>query len=577
MLKYTAWLKKKHNVKSREVVALDFTNKPQFLFLVLALWSLGAVPALINSSVASDALVHCLRTAGPRIVIVDEDVAGVFTAEVRQQVASGKTSIESITFDTLAEEEARSYPGHREPDEARAGAGVNGGNRDAALMFTSGTTGMPKAAHVGYFKCHAAVSFVQRWGSVHHQDIYYTVSHLAPISHCSLTRPVQCMPMYHLTPLGMAFLPSLTIGCALALGRKFSTRTFWPTVRETKATVIQYVGETCRYLLAAPIQRDPTTGADLDKAHHVRLAYGNGLRPDVWSRFRDRFGIEAIAEFYSATEAPFATWNLSRNDWSKDCVGRYGSFLRLFSGRRMRIVETDWGAQTPKRFPTPDGTHAFCRCVGPGEAGEMLAVLDPAAVETTYQGYHGNAAASAARVLRDVFAPGDAWFRTGDALRQDADGRIFFADRLGDTFRWRAENVATAEVSEVLGAHPAVAEANVYGVALPHHDGRAGCAAVTFHGQREEGWREPSTELRSELAAHARDRLPRYAVPLFVRAVREIQATGTNKQQKHVLREQGVDPRHLGQEERMYWLRDGTYVPFREKDWEELQGGRVRL
>ena len=375
----------------------------------------------------------------------------------------------------------------------------------------------------------------------------------------------------------MAFLPSLTTGCALALGRKFSTRTFWPTVRETKATVIQYVGETCRYLLAAPVQRDPTTGADLDKAHHVRLAYGNGLRPDVWSRFRDRFGIEAIAEFYSATESPFATWNLSRNDWSKDCVGRRGSFLSTFAFRRVAIVEIDWETQTPKRFPSADGQSAFCRRVRPGAAGEMLAALDPAAVETTYQGYHGDAKASAARVWRDVFAPGDAWFRTGDALRQDPEGRVYFVDRLGDTFRWRAENVATSEVSAVLGAHPAVAEANVYGVRLPHHDGRAGCAAVTFHGPTDDAGREPSAELRRALAAHAAERLPRYAVPLFVRAVREIRATGTNKQQKHVLREQGVDPQRLGPGERMYWLRDGTYVPFREKDWEELQGGMVRL
>ena len=572
VLKYAEYLQNTHGIKRREVVALDFTNKPSFLFFKLALWSLGAVPAFINTSVTGNALVHSLSTAGARLAIVDEEVAGHFTPEVVEQMAScdlqgtGKGTFKSIIFDDALEESiVRDLKGMRAPDKARSGAGINSGYRNAGLVFTSGTTGLPKAAYVGYFKCYASVSFATRWAGIRRDDVFYT-----------------CMPMYHLSASTMAFIPSLFLGYGLALGHRFSTRTFWPEVRASRATIILYVGETCRYLLSAPVQRDPDTGADLDKAHHVRLAYGNGLRPDIWQRFQDRFGIEAVAEFYSATESPFATWNLSRNAFGVGAVGRVGSLLRLQVDSKIAIVELDWATETPKRFPAADGSDrpGFCRRVAPGAVGEMLAALDPAAVATSYQGYHNNAKASGSKVLRDVFQDGDAWYRTGDTLRLDAEGRFFFHDRIGDTFRWRAENVATTEVAEALGAHPHVAEANVYGVAVPHHDGRAGCAAVMFRdggGGGDAGFREPSPEVLHSVAQHVSESLPKFAVPLFVRVVREMGTTGTNKQQKHVLRAQGVDPQRLGPEERLYWLRDGDYVPFGQREWEALQGGRVRL
>ena len=434
---------------------------------------------------------------------------------------------------------------------------------------------------VGYFKAYAAPSYVTHWMGLKSDDVFYTVhfsvSHaLTPMTVLlTLGARLQCMPLYHIAALLMGCLSTVYVGCSFALGHKFSVRSFWLEVRASDATVIQYVGETCRYLLSAPPQTDPVTGADLDKQHRVRLAHGNGLRPDIWQRFSERFAIPAIAEFFSATESPYGTWNLTRNAYGVGAVGRFGSLLRQLAKRKFAIVQVDWATETPLRVPSPDGKHAFCQLVGPNEPGEMLNQLNPDAVSISYQGYHNNRAASGSKILRDVFAPGDVWYRTGDVLRQDAEGRVFFADRIGDTFRWRAENVATTEVAEALGTFPAIDEANVYGVAIPHHDGQAGCAAVMFAGSEETA--EPSGELLRGLAAHASERLPKYAVPLFVRAVRSMGKTGTNKPQKHILRREGVDPAHLKLEERLYWLQEGTYVPFTQRDWQRLQGGLVRL
>ena len=378
------------------------------------------------------------------------------------------------------------------------------------------------------------------------------------------------MPLYHSSAALLGFCTCLIGGSTFVLGHKFSTKLFWPDVRASKATVIQYVGETCRYLLAAPPQIDPATGENLDRKHNVRIAFGNGLRPDVWNRFKDRFGIGTIAEFYAATESPSGCWNLSSNDFSAGAIGRNGLLSKLFLSPEIAIVELDWETETPRRFPQ---TQNFCRRVPRGEPGELLYLLDAKHVEKKFQGYFQNSQASADKILRDVLVKGDAWFRTGDIVRWDAEGRWYFCDRIGDTMRWKSENISTNEVSEALGSHPAVHEANVYGVALPNHDGRAGCAAVVLDGG-------PTHATLDGVAAVARQRLPKHAVPLFLRVMRETRATGNNKQQKHVLRQQGVEPERVredGAQDRVFWLRNGRYVPMGDDDWEGIKKGKVRL
>lgn len=373
------------------------------------------------------------------------------------------------------------------------------------------------------------------------------------------------MPLYHSSASILGFCTSLGTGATFSLGKKFSTKSFWQECRATNATIIQYVGETCRYLLSAPPQMDPVTGENLDRKNSVRIAFGNGLRPDIWNRFKERFGIEAIAEFYTATESASASWNYSRNDFSKGAVGRIGKFGSLLASGSTALVELDWETEMPKRDPRT----GLCRRVAQGEAGELLYQLDPADITRKFQGYLGNTGSTNSKILRDVLAQGDAWFRTGDMIVTDAEGRSFFSDRIGDTFRWKSENVSTSEVSEALGSHPGVLEANVYGVQLPHHDGRAGCVAIVLA-------EEASERTMRELAEHVSVQLPRYAVPLFLRVTKQMELTGTNKQQKHVVRSQGVDPAKVGADE-LWWLKEGTYVRFGERDWQELNGGRVKL
>jgi acyl-CoA synthetase (AMP-forming)/AMP-acid ligase II len=307
------------------------------------------------------------------------------------------------------------------------------------------------------------------------------------------------------------------------------------------------------------------TGENLDKKNSVRMAVGNGLRPEIWNRFKERFGIETISEFYAATEGASGSFNYSRNDYSRGAIGRNGFLGWLLLRQTWHIVELDWETEAPWRDPVT----GFCKKVKPGAPGEMLYKLDETDIQRTFQGYFNNKKSTEGKIMRDVFVKGDAYFRTGDVISWDSYGRSFFNDRIGDTFRWKSENVSTNEVSEALGGHPAVQEANVYGVELPHHDGRAGCVAIMLS-------EKPSDTLMASLAEHAKRTLPRYAVPLFVRLPKVIQMTGTNKQQKHVVRSQGVDPDKTGGDE-FFWLKNGKYVPFKRSDWEELRSGRVKL
>lgn len=382
------------------------------------------------------------------------------------------------------------------------------------------------------------------------------------------------MPLYHSTATLMGFGHTLQAGATVALGRKFSTSRFWPEVRKHQATIILYVGETCRYLLSAPPTLDPVTGENVDQQHRVHTAFGNGLRPDVWNRFKQRFGIGRIVEFYGATEGSFATWNVSRNDFSVGAIGRNGWLFNLLLRRSVAVVELDHETDLPRR----DGKTGFCRRVATGEPGELLFALPADDVEKRFQGYFGDKEATNKKIMRDVFAKGDAWFRTGDVVRWDGEGRVYFTDRIGDTFRWKSENVSTAEVAHVLGLHPAVREANVYGVQLPHHEGRAGCAAVVLDPAVVGQDGEPSGEALRSMAEHVQNELPKYALPLFLRVLKGdgMQTTGTNKQQKHHLRQEGVDPQKTG-DDAVFWLRKGAYVRFTGRDWAGLNGGRVKL
>ncbi|KFX90132.1 hypothetical protein O988_08329 [Pseudogymnoascus sp. VKM F-3808] len=541
-LKYGTWLKQHHGVKAKEIVAMEFGNSEKFMFMWFGLWAIGARPAFINYNLTGKALAHCVKVSTARLLVVDPQFADNITDDLKAELPGVQIEIFAPEVEAKADciEPVRCPDADRSEDKAQ---------NMALLIYTSGTTGLPKPAIVSWIKCIVSSGFPHRWMQMKHPDILYT-----------------SMPLYHSSAALLGTLNVLGSGAAVCIGRKFSTKLFWPEVRASKATIIQYVGETCRYLLAAPPQIDPATGANLDIQNNVRIAFGNGLRPDVWNAFKERFGIETIAEFYAATEGTGGSWNLSRNDFTLGAIGKVGFLNRTFLGGQSAIVAVDWEKEEPYRDPKT----GFARKVAPNEPGELLLTLDAADIEKGFQGYFNNKKATSGKILRSVLVKDDAYFRTGDVIRKDSEGRSYFVDRIGDTFRWKSENVSTNEVSEVMGYHAAVHEANVYGVELPHHDGRAGCAAVILA-------EPPSEQLMKSLAEHVKA-LPKFAVPLFLRVTDGGgPITGTNKQQKHTLRAEGVSPEKVVGSDQIYWLKNGTYTPFTKADWEELNGGRVKL
>ena len=381
-------------------------------------------------------------------------------------------------------------------------------------------------------------------------------------------RVYHCMPCYHGSG-GMTAMTNLVTGVSIALGRRFSVENFWNEVRESDSTWIVYVGETARYLLAAPPH-------PLDKQHKVRSMFGNGLRPDVWERFRERFGITKVVEFFNSTEGMFSTVNFCEGDYLKDAVGHHGLLLRLALRNASVPVEFDEETQSIVRDPVT----GFAKRKPHEEGGEIVVKVPN---EAAFQGYWNSREATSKKFERNLFEKGDLYYRTGDALRRTNDGRWFFLDRLGDTFRWKGENVSTAEVAKVVGEFPGILEANVYGVLVPGTEGRAGCAAITIAPTHIEAFDWHA------LAQHLQSKLPRYAVPIFIRVVQgdigTTMGSHNNKQIKVPFREEGIDPALKGTRvaggmgDRLLWIKSGgqTYTEFGEEEWKDLNNRRARI
>ena len=378
-----------------------------------------------------------------------------------------------------------------------------------------------------------------------------------------------CMPMYHGTG-GIHAMVNMMSGVSLAIGKGFSVRNFWRDVHDSESTFIVYVGETARYLLAAP-------PSPLDKGHKVRCMWGNGLRPDVWKRFQERFGVEEVGEFFNSSEGMLSLVVWDRGPYLAECVGHHGAIQRWMYHNTFIPVQINYETNEIVRDPKT----GWAKRNSYNEGGEIIVRV---ANEQAFPGYYNNPEATGKKFIRDVFKKGDLFYRTGDALRRTDDGRWSFMDRLGDTYRWKSENVSTAEVAQTIGKYPSIHEANVYGVQLPgrYHEGRAGCAALTIDENARESfdWKA--------LATFARERLPKYAVPVFIRVLSgEVGggASHNNKQDKVALRAEGVVPELRGtkvkggEKDVFYWIKpnEDRYVRFEEEDWTKLSTGGVRL
>ncbi|KAL2758889.1 hypothetical protein ACRALDRAFT_1075272 [Sodiomyces alcalophilus JCM 7366] len=422
-------------------------------------------------------------------------------------------------------------------------------------LSDSGTTGLPKAVPLTVARNYPSASllpktFGQRPGPDGDRTYY-------------------CIPLYHGTG-GIAAMNDLMSGISIAVVPKFSLSRFWDDCIQSRSTVFVYVGELVRYLLSAP----PSPN---DRKHQIRLIWGNGLSPELWKELQNRFGISDIGEFYASTEGVLTLLNHYRNSGvGIGAVGHHGWLLRRKFHNTYVPVHIDPDTGDVWRSPET----GFARRVPYDKGGEILVKLPS---RSAWAGYWQAEGATEKKLLKDVFEKGDLYFRTGDALRRDADGYWYFVDRLGDTYRWKGENVSTTEVAQVLGSASQIAEANVYGVRIPGHDGRAGCVALVL----KNGGTADDLD-RAGLAALLRSKLPSYAVPLFLR-VRDggvgAMSTDNHKHSKVPLREEGVDPRLRGtkvkggERDRFFWLPAGAseYVPFTESDWDGLGQARARL
>jgi fatty-acyl-CoA synthase len=521
-------------------VCLAMSNCPEYLAIWLGLSGLGVTVGLINTHLRGDLLAHSINVVAPRCVIADaalaEAVLAVRTAlphDLECWVStpargSGQDPPELPGLPRL-DLAAASFP--ESPPAASQFRAPTLADR-ALCIYTSGTTGIPKAANVSHYR-------IMQWS-----HWFAGLMDVAPQD-----RMYDCLPLYHSVGGVVATGATLVGGGAVVLRERFSARHFWHDIVAERCTLFQYIGELCRYLVNGAPQAQ-------ESGHRLRLACGNGLRREVWLEFQQRFRIPQILEYYAATEGNFSLYN---------CEGQPGAIGRIppFLPHRTQVALVRFDPATAE--PSRDASGRCIRCV-PGESGEALGEIRPSSEATRFEGYSDDEG-SRRKVLHDVFAPGDAWYRSGDLMRQDPQGFFYFVDRLGDTFRWKGENVSTAEVEGVLARCAGVSDAAVYGVAVPAAEGRVGMAALVI---------DAAFSL-SDLCRAVAEALPPYARPGFVRIVAAIERTGTFRLRKQQLAREGYDPAHVS--DALYVL-DPTanaYVPLDARIYRRLQAGELRL
>jgi len=481
-----------------DVVCLLMPNCPQYLAIWLGITHIGGIVSLLNANLTGDSLAHAINIVSPNLVIVGAEFADALTEVLpllTPRVASwvyGDDVLGLPRIDQAIACEAGSSLASLEHPLPEI--------KDRALyIYTSGTTGLPKAASVSHFR-------VMQWS--------YWFAGLMDIR--STDRMFNCLPMYHSVGGVVAIGSVLVNGGSVVIKPRFSASRFWNDIAEWDCTLFQYIGELCRYLVNAPPH-------PREAEHHLRLCCGNGLRADIWSEFKRRFHIPQILEFYASTEGNVSLYNC---EGKPGAIGRVPSFLAHRTN--LALVKYDFEADAPLR-----NDKGLCLRAQPGEVGEAIGrILDDGSNHTSrFEGY-ADREASERKILRDVFTRDDAWFRTGDLMRRDDKGYYYFVDRVGDTFRWKGENVSTAEVATKISACPGVLEAIVYGVAIPGAEGRAGMATIV-----------PGDGFSlNAFHKYLTNNLPEYAHPLFLRLCDKIETTSTFKSKAQELKREAFDP-----------------------------------
>lgn len=512
-----------------DVVALNIRNSPAALAVLCGCAKLGAVTAMINTSQTGEVLAHSLKLVKAKLLVAGEgqiEIHNALPADggapqpgrrlVIRETPDGELPREYADLDALARDAADTNP---------ASTSSIGLHEPCYYIFTSGTTGMPKASVMSHFRWYKSSLTARLALDLVADDVFYC-----------------CLPFYHSNALTLAMGSVMVSGATLAIGEKFSASRFWDELRNFDATVFCYIGEILRYLLnQAP--------AASDRQHRVRAILGNGLRPDIWDAFKSRFTIPRIHEFYAASEGTNGFFNVFNFD--KTCG---------FSPNGWALVAYDVDADEPVR-----GRHGRLCKVGRGGVGLLLTEVSE---RMPFDGYTRESDTEK-KLLRDVFKPGDVWFNTGDLMRSQGFGHVQFVDRVGDTFRWQGENVATTQVEAVAAQWPQVEEAVVYGVELPGRDGRCGMLSCTL--------RDGHTLDADGFAAHLRKALPKYAVPRFLRLRAEQELTGTFKHTKALLKKDGYD---LASVEDPIWFlgaEDAAWRPLTSQLKRAIDTGEVRV
>ncbi len=517
--------------KPGDTIAVFAQNRMEYVALWYGMTKIGVIPALINYQLAGSALAHCMNISDARHLILDAELKKAWESALKD-IKGDVTALTAFgdvkgydSFDQVISGMSQDRP----PRSIRSG--IKAGDK-CMKMFTSGTTGMPKAAKVTHVRAE-----------------YYMLGFAAGAQTRATDRMMMVLPLYHATGGLCGVGAAISKGGAVIVRRKFSASKFWDECVEYGATLFMYVGELCRFLLSAPPHPN-------ERKHKLRWIMGNGLRPEVWPGFVERFNIPHVLEFYGATEGNASLVNL---DGPVGAVGRAPGYLS--SRFNIDILKYDVESNSNIR-----GSDGFCIQADFGEVGELVGEIRPDSGRFRFDGYE-NEEATNKKILRDVYKIGDAWFRTGDLMKRDELGYYYFMDRVGDTFRWKAENVATGEVAASISAFKGVTQANVYGVTVPGYDGRAGMAAIVSDT-------EPDL---NKLKAHIDAALPHYARPIFLRLSSESETTSTFKFKKTNLVKAGFNPEKI--HEPLYYADpvSDSYRPLNKKVFDGIVDGTIRL
>uniref|UniRef100_A0A674AMQ4 long-chain-fatty-acid--CoA ligase n=1 Tax=Salmo trutta TaxID=8032 RepID=A0A674AMQ4_SALTR len=520
-------------LKKGDSVALLMNNEPDFICVWFGLIKLGCSVAFLNTNIKSRSLLHCFNCCGAKTLVVGadlldslEDILPSFLEDsISVWVMKNESSHTEVQTLLDKMDQASDKP---TPPALRAATSLKAAT---LYIFTSGTTGLPKAAVITHLQSLKAAAGFWAYGGSEDDVIYIP------------------LPLYHSAASLIGVGGTIEMGATCVLKKKFSASQFWNDCIKYDVTIFQYIGELCRYLCNQP-------KAEGEKKHKVHMGVGNGLRQDVWREFHRRFGEIRMCELYGSTEGNLCFMN---HIGKIGAVGRSNFFYKLLF--KYDLVRYDMVRDEPVK-----NRQGYCQHVNKGETGLLLSKIG---ASSPFFGYAGSKQLTEKKLMRNVFVKGDAYFNTGDLMAEDAEDFICFKDRVGDTFRWKGENVATTEVTEVLGMVDFIQEANVYGVEIPGNEGRAGMAAIIVRPECEFSGKK--------LFDHVLNDLPAYARPLFIRLQESMEMTGTFKQQKFNLVESGFNPSTSCNP--LYFLdySEKSYVPLTNTLYGSIVAGERKL